>query len=100
MRKLSLLVLCLFFSLITKAQDKAPAYPLITHKAYFSIWSLGDSLTSSANKHWAGKEQSLPGVIKVDDKFYRFLGEGTKTYKTILPTADELKYQASKKGIK
>lgn len=95
MRKLSLLVLCLFFSLITKAQDKAPAYPLITHDAYFSIWSFGDGLTNSVTKHWTGKEQSLLGVIKVDDKLYRFLGEETKTYKTILPAADELKYQAT-----
>jgi hypothetical protein len=95
MRNLFLVALCLFFSSTVKAQDKAPAYPLITHDAYFSIWSFGDGLNKSVTKHWTGKEQSLLGVIKVDDQFYRFLGEETKTYKTILPAADELKYQAS-----
>jgi len=95
MRNLSLLALCLFFNLTIKAQDKAPAYPLITHDAYFSIWSFGDGLNQSVTKHWTGKEQSLLGVIKVDDQLYRFLGEETKTYKALLPAADDLKYQAN-----
>jgi len=95
MRKLFLPALCLFFSLTAKAQDKAPAYPLITHDAYFSIWSFGDGLNKSVTKHWTGKEQSLLGVIKVDDQFYRFLGEESKNYITLLPAADELKYQAN-----
>jgi len=95
MRKFSLVALCLFFNLIIKAQDRAPAYPLITHDAYFSIWSFGNGLNQSVTKHWTGKEQSLLGIIKVDGKFYRFLGEESKTFKEILPAADALKYQAS-----
>lgn len=95
MRQLSLLAICLFFNLAIKAQDKAPAYPLIAHDAYFSIWSFGDGLNQSVTKHWTGKEQSLLGIIKVDGELYRFLGEESKTFTAILPAADESKYQAS-----
>jgi hypothetical protein len=96
MKKLCLiLVLGLLVTFNLKAQDKAPAYPLITHDTYFSIWSFGNELNQSVTKHWTGKNQSLVGVLKVDNKYYRFLGADSKTYKTILPAADETNYQAS-----
>lgn len=54
--------------------SKMPAYPLITHNTYFSIWSNTDKLNESVTHHWTGKDQSLVGIIKVDGKFLPVYG--------------------------
>ena len=72
--------------------NKAPAYPLITHDPYFSIWSMTDTLNASVTKHWTGTEQSLTGMVKVDGKIYRVIGSESKVYDNIIPTADDQPY--------
>ena len=77
MKKIVLLCLTALLLNVTNgiAQvSKAPAYPLITLNPYFSIWSFSDLLNESTTKHWTGAPNSMLGLIKVDGKVYRFLG--------------------------
>jgi hypothetical protein len=85
----------IFGASLIQAQDKlrAPAYPLITHNPNFSIWSMGSELNGSPTQHWTNKNQSLLGILQVDDSYYRFLGDETKIYETVLAASDEIEYQ-------
>jgi hypothetical protein len=91
--KLVCILCCVLLSRNVNAQaTKAPAYPLIAHNPYFSVWSFTDELNKSTTRHWTGKNQSLIGVLKVDGEFYRFLGEEATAFKTVVPDADEQPY--------
>ncbi len=94
MKQLRLLLALLLLSGFANGQSKAPAYPLITHDPYFSIWSNSNQLTDKPTKHWTGTDQSLIGILKVDGVDYRFLGNKKDTYNTLLPASDALNYEA------
>src|SRR6478752_1705998 len=72
--------------------NKAPAYPLVVHDPYFSIWSFTDNLNESTTKHWTGKDNSLIGILSVDGRLFKFLGEPSRELKPILPIAETQPY--------
>jgi hypothetical protein len=71
---------------------RAPAYPLITHNPYFSIWSDTDTLNKSVTHHRTGQEQSVLGLVKVDKQLYRFIRQAGIQYKPMLATSQEQGY--------
>ncbi|HTX40640.1 MAG TPA: DUF4965 domain-containing protein, partial [Acidobacteriaceae bacterium] len=54
---------------------RTPATPLVVHDPYFSLWSFDDTLNGGPIRHWTGAEQLLNGIIRVDGKPFRFMGD-------------------------
>jgi hypothetical protein len=73
---------------------RPPAYPLITHDPYFSVWAFQDELADAPTRHWTGEAQSLEGVVRVDGQAYQFLGQAGPQYRAVVPTVREQPYRA------
>jgi Glycogen debranching enzyme len=77
-----------------KVDLRAPAYPLISIDPYTSGWSFTDNLYDEPVRHWTGQEQALIGVIQVDGKNYRFMGEEAVPMQLIVPTFEKEQWKA------
>lgn len=91
-KTIGLLIACCITVNVFSQAAKAPAYPLVTHDPYFSIWSFTDKLNESTTRHWTGKDNSLLGMLSVDGSVYKFLGEAPRKMKAILADADDNTY--------
>ena len=100
---LSCFIVCLRAA-ASYAQERAPATPLITHDPYFSVWSNTDGLADSDTMHWTGSHQPIQGVVRIDNKPYRFMGRYPDNIPAMLQTARSITpthtfYQFRQDGI-
>jgi Domain of unknown function (DUF4965)/Domain of unknown function (DUF5127)/Domain of unknown function (DUF1793)/Domain of unknown function (DUF4964) len=68
------------------ASIRPPATPLVVHDPYFSLWSDADRLTDVPTRHWTGAMQPMNGLIRVDSKTYRYLGNANVSVPPLLQT--------------
>ena len=65
---------------------RPPAMPLVTTDPYFSVWSMGDELTSDFPRHWTGATAGMCGMVRIDGKAYRFIGPSPE----MVPAAEQV----------
>lgn len=76
MKKFIILFAFLLAAMVDVAQvSKMPAYPLITHDPYFSIWSFSDQAAESNTRHWTGREQAILITAKIDGSIFQLMGK-------------------------
>ena len=83
------LSVCVLLALASSTPLRAPAYPLVVHTPYISVWSPGDRLTDAFPIHWAGATIGMIGLVRVDGVTRRWLGIDTCTHNGSLAAAPQ-----------
>jgi hypothetical protein len=65
---------------------------LFVNDPFFSVWSMGDSLTGSVTRHWTEAPEPMVGLIRIDGHAYRWMGPAIHR-RTV--TADDAMQQVS-----
>ena len=77
-----------FFKPYAATQLRLPSVPLFTNDPYFSLWSPFDRLNGGSTRHWSDAEKAMEGLLRVDGKTYRFMGdENHRLFKEVVPMA-------------
>ncbi|AEU35316.1 glutaminase family protein [Granulicella mallensis] len=84
------LLLCAALLTTRASAQREPAVPLVTHDPYFSVWSMTDKLTDGPTRHWTGTEQPMRGLLRVDGKSYRVMGDSPREVPAMNQTAMEI----------
>ena len=77
-----------------------PAYPLIAHDPFFSVWSFTDELNGGSLRHWTGSSIGATGLVRIDGHALCWLGEirnverMTQTARTVTPTRTTYTFEA------
>jgi hypothetical protein len=69
------LALAAALPITAQQQDRPPAVPLVTNDPFFSLWSMADKLTDAPTEHWSEAAQPMTGLVRIDGRAYRWMGE-------------------------